>query len=206
MIASLPPLTRLLFAGLWLLADREGRMEDKPGKIKAQLFPYHDADINTMLRSLTDGGWLIRYASESGDKFIQIVNFKKHQHIHPDEKISVFPAFQEEAGDSPGISGDFKRSPEIMPYTRTPSTSTSTSPKQPGQGPIDLKKLADAKAFHGDFGSYRLPRNFGTYGGRIVADIPADECLFLIQTMNPGPKVKAALQWRIDQKTAESKR
>ena len=31
---------RLLFVGLWTLADREGRLEDRPRRIRAQVFPY----------------------------------------------------------------------------------------------------------------------------------------------------------------------
>ena len=30
-LARLPVRARLLFAGLWCLADREGRLEDRPG-------------------------------------------------------------------------------------------------------------------------------------------------------------------------------
>lgn len=35
---------RLLFPGLWMLADRAGRLENRPAKIKAQVFPY-DNDV-----------------------------------------------------------------------------------------------------------------------------------------------------------------
>jgi hypothetical protein len=33
-LAELPIEARLLFAGLWTIADREGRLEDRPKKIK----------------------------------------------------------------------------------------------------------------------------------------------------------------------------
>ena len=39
LLAEMPPETRLLFMGLWCLADREGRFEDRPKKIKMELFP-----------------------------------------------------------------------------------------------------------------------------------------------------------------------
>ena len=39
-LADLPFETRLLFIGLWTLADREGRLEDRPRKIKMELFAY----------------------------------------------------------------------------------------------------------------------------------------------------------------------
>src|SRR5262245_30051913 len=42
-LAAFPFQHRLLFAGLWLLADREGRLEDRPKRIHADLFPYDPA-------------------------------------------------------------------------------------------------------------------------------------------------------------------
>jgi hypothetical protein len=33
------PILSLLFSGLWGLADREGRLEDRPLRIKAEIFP-----------------------------------------------------------------------------------------------------------------------------------------------------------------------
>ena len=44
-IASLPHQTRLLYQGLWVLADKEGRLEDRPKRIKAEIFPYEEIDI-----------------------------------------------------------------------------------------------------------------------------------------------------------------
>jgi hypothetical protein len=35
-------MVRLLFTGLWCLADREGRLEDRPAEIKAEIFSYDD--------------------------------------------------------------------------------------------------------------------------------------------------------------------
>jgi len=46
------PLARLLFAGLWTIADREGRLQDKPKKIKAMLLPYDDCDVDALLDQL----------------------------------------------------------------------------------------------------------------------------------------------------------
>jgi 5-methylcytosine-specific restriction endonuclease McrA len=35
---------RLLLPGLWILADRSGRLADRPARIRARVFPY-DADL-----------------------------------------------------------------------------------------------------------------------------------------------------------------
>ena len=42
---------RLLFVGLWTLADREGRLEDRPKRIKLELFPYDSEDTDAALKS-----------------------------------------------------------------------------------------------------------------------------------------------------------
>ena len=35
-LGVLPPLVRILFAGLWCIADRDGRLEDRPKRIKME--------------------------------------------------------------------------------------------------------------------------------------------------------------------------
>lgn len=81
---------RLLFAGLWCMADREGRLEDRPMKIKGELFPYESVDIDQWLNDLQCRKFLIRY-SNGDHKYIQILNFKKHQNPHMKEPESSIP-------------------------------------------------------------------------------------------------------------------
>ena len=47
-LADLPPLARILFAGLWGMADREGRLEDRPKRIKAEILPYDNCDTDKL--------------------------------------------------------------------------------------------------------------------------------------------------------------
>ncbi|MEB0133798.1 hypothetical protein QN362_00465 [Actimicrobium sp. CCC2.4] len=83
--------TRLLFIGLWTIADREGRMEDKPKRIKMALFPADNFDVDGALDELQESGFLTRY-DISGARYIQVLAFAKHQNPHRDEKESVIPA------------------------------------------------------------------------------------------------------------------
>jgi hypothetical protein len=86
-LAELAPLTRLLFIGLWNMADRRGRLEDRPKRIKAAILPYDAVDVDEALDSLQDGGFITRYAV--GDvQVIQVVNFEKHQRISGSEADS----------------------------------------------------------------------------------------------------------------------
>ncbi len=90
-LAECSPLARLLFAGLWCLADREGRLEDRPKRIRAELLPYDDGSVDDLLSELHDAGFILRYSVAVG-RFIQVVNFTKHQYPHRKEQASTIPA------------------------------------------------------------------------------------------------------------------
>jgi hypothetical protein len=89
-LAKLDMAARILFAGLWCIADREGRLEDKPDRIKIQTLPYDNVNINTLLNTLHNAGFVTRYEA-SGTRYIQINNFSKHQTPHKNETASVIP-------------------------------------------------------------------------------------------------------------------
>ena len=77
------PLVTLLFEGLWLLADREGRLEDRPLRIKAEIFPYRDGlDIESLLNWLVDNEFIVRYTCE-GKRYIQVNNFSDWCSVKP---------------------------------------------------------------------------------------------------------------------------
>lgn len=82
----------ILFIGLWCLADREGRLEDRPRKIWASVFPYKpEVPINDLLKFLEDNGFIVRYEVE-GISYIQVVNWHQHQSPHHMEVPSNIPA------------------------------------------------------------------------------------------------------------------
>ena len=90
-LAELSPWHRLCFAGLWTLADREGRLEDRPRRIKAALFPYDDLDIDGLLNGLSEKGFIVRYVAD-GVPCIAIPTFERHQRPKSDELPSALPA------------------------------------------------------------------------------------------------------------------
>lgn len=102
-LAECSPLARLLFAGLWCIADRSGRLEDRPKRIRVEVLPYDDGSVDDMLNELHAAGFILRYAV-SGKRFIQVLNFAKHQTPHHKEPVSLIP--------SPGQDQD---SPETCP-------------------------------------------------------------------------------------------
>jgi len=82
--------TRLLFAGLWTIADREGRLQDRPKKIKIDIFPADNLDVDLMLSALDRSKFIQRY-EVAGEKFIKITNWARHQNPHHTEKASIIP-------------------------------------------------------------------------------------------------------------------
>jgi hypothetical protein len=104
LLGELPALTRLLFEGLWCYADREGRLEDRPKRLKMQILPYDDHDVDAALAALASGDdpFLIRY-EVNGGRYIQIVKFLDNQTPHYTEKPSVIPAPPNYSESTPGV-------------------------------------------------------------------------------------------------------
>lgn len=90
-LADCDPLARLLFAGLWCLADREGRLEDRPKRIRAEVLPYDLCDADELLNQLQAHGFILRYSHGEG-RFIQVRKFDAHQNPHMKEAKSSIPA------------------------------------------------------------------------------------------------------------------
>lgn len=90
-LGELPALTRLLFAGIWTICDREGRLEDRPKKIRAEVLPYDQCDADEMLQSLHEAGFIKRYTA-GGKSVIQVLAWAEHQNPHIKEAASTLPA------------------------------------------------------------------------------------------------------------------
>lgn len=89
-LLAIEPLGRILFAGLWCHADRLGRLEDRPGRLKIQILPCDNCDVDELLEQLHERGFIERY-SVSEVSYIQILSFDKHQNPHKNEIDSVIP-------------------------------------------------------------------------------------------------------------------
>lgn len=91
LLGTYDPIISLLFAGLWCLADKDGILEDRPLRIKAELFPYRDSlDVNGYLTVLERDGFVVRYVVER-KAYIQVCNFAQHQHPHHTERPKGYP-------------------------------------------------------------------------------------------------------------------
>jgi hypothetical protein len=90
LLVELHAFDRLLFIGLWCLADREGRVECRIKRIKMELFPCDTYDVDHGINELIRTGFLKKYTVH-GVTVLSIVNFLKHQTPHGTEKDSDLP-------------------------------------------------------------------------------------------------------------------
>ena len=92
-MAQQPEAFQLAFIGLWCYADRDGRLEDRPKRLKTRIAPYSPIDMEQALTALARGGFIIRYLAD-GRAYIAIKpsSWAKYQHPHPNETKSVIPA------------------------------------------------------------------------------------------------------------------
>ncbi|MCR6546414.1 DnaD domain-containing protein [Dehalobacterium formicoaceticum] len=133
-LAEIAPLGRILFAGLWTIADREGRLEDRPKRIKAELLPYDDCDVDGLLEDLHQQGLIQRYQVE-GNAYVWVINFNKHQNPHKNEIESTIPAPTEK-------SRNFVTSPEKA--ETTPADSFKLIPDSPILMPDSFNLISDS--------------------------------------------------------------
>lgn len=142
-LASLPDFTRLIFVGLWLLADREGRLLENYKAIDGALLPLDQRSSARAISELAACGRILRYETPVGP-VIQVVNFLKYQHIHPREKPSKLPgpasgSARKNNGPGPSASTSTststsraQRAPSARASARDRGTSKRTGPVAPG--------------------------------------------------------------------------
>lgn len=127
----------LLDCGASLTASR---LNDRPKKIKAEILPYDECN--------TDGGktlqnmGLIRYEVD-GTKYIQVVNFDKHQNPHVKEQASEIPAPDKHSASTVQEQDKNQKSMEVAGLI--PSSSlVSSCPHPPSLIPHPSSLIPDA--------------------------------------------------------------
>ena len=84
-LAELPFQYRLGFTYSWMFADFRGVIQYRPKRLKADLFPYDEIDIDDFVNCLAQAGFF-RVFTVQGKKYIKIVKFEKHQNPHKHER------------------------------------------------------------------------------------------------------------------------
>jgi hypothetical protein len=141
------PLYSILFEGLWVLADRAGKLEDRPLRIKGEVFPYRDGiDMDAMLDWLQLSGFIRRYGV-GGKRYILVIGFAKHQNPHKNETASEIPD-PEEIGTTPEkicTGKESTGSAHADPLSTDSGLSDSLHSVPKGTGGKPPKKITDPK-------------------------------------------------------------
>jgi hypothetical protein len=136
-LSELEPHARLLFAGLWLLADRDGRLEDRPKRVAIEIFPYEPhLNVDGLLSQLDDAGFIVRYEVD-GVCIIQIVTFVRHQSPHQKEAPSQLAK----------IPSDFVKPSNFRTKPSQAPVKTEFGPADPDPDP-DLSPYPDPTLHH----------------------------------------------------------
>jgi hypothetical protein len=86
---------RVAFAGLFTVADREGRFKWKPKTLKMDILPWDEVDFGAVLLSLRSYGFVKHYKVD-GKEYGWIPTFKDHQVINNKEGKSTLPEYRPE--------------------------------------------------------------------------------------------------------------
>lgn len=101
---------RVAFAGLWCIADREGRFKWEPRRIGVQVLPYDGVDFSRVLDALTTRGFILKY--RVGDAWFGCIpSFLKHQVINNKERASILPDHLENGAIYEEIDASLTREP-----------------------------------------------------------------------------------------------
>lgn len=159
-LAELGHTHRLLFALLPTIADREGLLEDRPRRIKADLFPYDTdlgADVERGLDELARIGCIQR-VEMYGRKVITIPGFLRWNKPHPREKqseLSKEPAITKKQGEpkaNPGPTLGGKSPPvsvsvSVSVSDPVPVTGKETTWPAPKSAPAEARTSATREAY-----------------------------------------------------------
>lgn len=81
---------RIAYAGLWCVADREGRFKWKPRDMKPEILPFDDVNMSDVLIALCSKGLVQKYTID-GQEYGWIPSFLAHQHVNKHEAKSTIP-------------------------------------------------------------------------------------------------------------------
>jgi hypothetical protein len=96
-LAECGPTGFQLFMGLLCLTDKEGKVEDRPAKIQAKIFPYSQKiNLHQELCKLSDAGLITRYEAD-GVSVIIVNAFNQMGLTYNNEKAAGLP--EKPAGD-----------------------------------------------------------------------------------------------------------
>lgn len=84
-ITSLDDVYQLFYIGTWNFSDDYGVIEDSAKKLKAQVFPYRNIDVQPIIDKLKEIGKFLPFEA-NGKKWLYVKNFLKYQRVDKPSK------------------------------------------------------------------------------------------------------------------------
>lgn len=144
------------------MADCQGRLEDRPKRIKAEVLPYDDCDVAGMLSELAVNGFIVRYEVKN-EHFIAIPAFDRHQRLSGKEATeeSRYPA---PTGSKREATGKQRGSSDEAPEKQSGTQERKGKEGKGNDGiffPVALDR-DDFKAVWEEYVAYRKQRKLST--------------------------------------------
>jgi hypothetical protein len=128
---------RIVFVGLWTIADKAGRFEWRPRQIKLNVLPYDTVDFAAVLSALETCGFIRRYAVEA-KIYGCIPSWERHQYRNGREPDSTIPPPPEGSGSAPPpdqrVTGVTSPAPDSHQPDTSPSPDESSRKGREGKG------------------------------------------------------------------------
>lgn len=134
---------RVAFAGLWTVADRDGRFEWRPRSLKLDVLPHDNVEFSRVLDALATRGFIVKYAS-AGTEFGYIPSWHQHQVPNNREKPSEIPEPTKDAI----IPITSTREPRVNHASATPlgKDRVEREGEQEGEGEREQFRPSDGRA------------------------------------------------------------
>lgn len=200
-VATLSRDARLLFAGLWTMSDSWGVLEDRPRRIRVEIFPYDDlvADqVVAWVDEIVAAGMAVRYQA-AGVPYLWMPGLRRHQvGSMPQEERKKPPRLpfprgitQAQVESGKATISDIEseeepptnlRGPRVapqqatvaVPVVRSPTVSTVTEIEAGGARATDHRGASEVpQRGSGDMG-IRGVGDMGVQGGRPAHHLQAD--------------------------------
>jgi hypothetical protein len=118
-MVRLSPFARLLYIGMWnfTLCDH-GHVADDAMKLKLQILPMDNIDIDALLEEIMAQGRVVRVADGDGRTYLLVKRFEDHQKIDPRWKTRCPACAQVDSlapVETPVSLGELPETPEVSP-------------------------------------------------------------------------------------------
>ena len=166
-MVKLSPYARLLYIGMWnfTMCDH-GHVADDAFKLKLQVLPMDDVDIDALLAEILDAGRVIRVEDPEGRKYLLIRRFEDHQKIDPRWKTRC-PACAQVDSLKPA-----ETPVSLVELTQTPQLSPTLTLGREGMGRGGKKTSSSPAAPPMEFDKFwaQYPRKVGKIAAKTAFD------------------------------------